>query len=373
MRTILIHSPYTSNSQMFDPNEKDQQDFRGVKSNRDKSLIEGSLTRINDPAIYLRERLFECGYRLKSADNNSITDCEWIFFYDAMSVRPYSGWRGFARKIKSFILGRPLIRNLYDECIRAGMGNRIVLFLWEAPAVSPENMDPKLHKLFPIIFTSHDELVDNIKFFKVCVPQMRQFPNYPKINFDQRKLLVNISMNKFSNHPDELYSARRSAIKYFERVHPDNFDLYGLKWNQLTLIERIFPWIHRSFNSYRGAVRNKWEVMPSYRFSICYENFRDVPGYVTEKIFDSMRSGCVPIYWGANNITDYVDAEAFIDRRRFKSDAELDEYISNMTEQVYSLYQDAIQKYLNGPRFENFLPPAFADTIISTLKLKSLV
>ena len=111
--------------------------------------------------------------------------------------------------------------------------------------------------------------------------------------------------------------------------------------------------------------------MPNYKFSICYENVRDVPGYVTEKIFDSMRSGCVPIYWGANNITDYVDAEAFIDRRKFKTEVELDNFITNMTEYEYSDYQDAIKKYLDSPRFAKFLPPAFADTIINTLKLKS--
>ena len=109
--------------------------------------------------------------------------------------------------------------------------------------------------------------------------------------------------------------------------------------------------------------------MPGYRFSICYENVRDVPGYVTEKIFDSMRGGCVPIYWGANNITDYVDEEAFIDRRKFKTEAELDSFISNMTEYEYSCYQNAMKKYLESSRFAKFLPPAFADTIISTLKL----
>ena len=40
MKTILIHSPYTSNSQMFNPNEKDEQDFSAVKSSKDKSLLE---------------------------------------------------------------------------------------------------------------------------------------------------------------------------------------------------------------------------------------------------------------------------------------------------------------------------------------------
>jgi hypothetical protein len=157
MRNILIHSPFTNESQMFDSNERDKQDYSSFTTKKGASLLEGSLTRVNDPAIFLRDRLLECGYNLKSADDNLLTNCDWVFFYDSISVKPYSGWRGFARKIKSFILGKPLIRNLYDECIQAGMGNRMVLFLWEATAVSPENMNKELHNLFPIIFTSHDE------------------------------------------------------------------------------------------------------------------------------------------------------------------------------------------------------------------------
>ena len=180
MKNILIHDPFASNNQMFDSNERDQNDYGAIKSLKETAHLEGALTRVNDPLIYLRERLLQCGYNLKSADSNSLENCEWVFFYNAISVNPYSGWRGLARKIKAMIKGRPLIRNLYDECIQAGMGNRIALFLWEAPAVSPENMDPELHKLFPVIFTSHDELVDGSKVFKVCVPQMRQFPDFPK-------------------------------------------------------------------------------------------------------------------------------------------------------------------------------------------------
>ena len=53
----------------------------------------------------------------------------------------------------------------------------------------------------------------------------------------------------------------------------------------------------------------------------------------------------------------------------FKTEAELDSFISNMTEYEYSCYQNAMKKYLESSRFAKFLPPAFADTIISTLKL----
>ena len=114
---------------------------------------------------------------------------------------------------------------------------------------------------------------------------------------------------------------------------------------------------------------NKWDVLPQYRFSLCYENIHDEPGWVTEKIFDCMRAGCVPIYWGTPNITDYVDADAFIDRRRFNSDSELEAYLLSITEKEYERFQEAMQDYLASGRFAKFLPPAFADTIIGALQL----
>jgi hypothetical protein len=334
---------------MFDPNERDG---------------------YNDPSIYLRERLLKCGYCLKTTDDNPLDDCEWVLFYDGISVRTYSGWRGLARKIKAMLNGKPLVRDLYDECIHAGLGKRVALFLWEAPARSPKNWDPELHKLFPIIFTWHDAFVDRRKIYKIYWPQTRQFPEVPRIPFIQKKLLVNISMNKFSRHPRELYSARRTSIRYFERARPNSFDLFGVGWDRpRTLMERYAPWTWQAYPSYRGLVKNKWDVLPYYRFSLCYENIRDEPGWITEKIFDAMRSGCVPIYWGAPNITDYVDAEAFIDRRKFESDRELEAYLIGVSEKEYTRYQNAMQDYLGGERFAQFLPPAFADTIIRVLGL----
>lgn len=322
-----------------------------------------------DPHIYLRERLWELGYLLENFDNQPLENYEWVLFFEAENVQSTFKER-FIRYLKAKIKRHLVPLDLYGECVRAGMEQRIALFLWEAPAVSPRNWNPELHKLFPLIFTWHDDYVDGRKFIKIHWPQTRQFPEMPNIPFSQRKLLVNISMNKYSHHSRELYSARRDAIRYFERKYPDNFDLFGFMWDTSpTLLKQCLPWMHRSYPSYRGIVKNKWDVMPYYRFSICYENMRDEPGYVTEKIFDSMRCGCVPIYWGAPNIEDYVDADAFIDRRQFKTNEKLDGYLSNMTQHEYERFQDAIRSYLAGPRFAKFLPTAYADTIINTLKL----
>ena len=324
----------------------------------------------NDPGIFLRERLYDIGYNLKTADNNTLDDCEWVLFSDGISVKPYSGWRGIARSLKTVFQGKLLVRNLYDECVKAGMEHRIALFLWEPPSVSPDNWDPELHKLFPLIFTWHDNYIDGRKFIKIYWPQTRQFPCVPNVSFLDKKLLVNISMNKFSRHPRELYSARRAAIRYFEQNQPENFDLYGVGWNQPTnFLGKFLPFTRQIYPSYRGTVKNKWGVLPQYRFSLCYENIHNEPGWVTEKIFDSMRAGCVPIYWGAPNITDYVDREALVDRRNFGDDAALSDYLINISEIEYNKYQEAIKDYLNSARFARFLPSSYADTIIRTLGL----
>jgi len=225
---------------------------------------------------------------------------------------------------------------------------------------------------FRLFFTWHDAFVDNKKIFKICWPQTRQIPIVPQIPFAKKKLLANISMNKFLRHPRELYSARRVSIRYFERTRPDDFDLFGVGWSQpRTLMERYAPQVFQRYPSYRGTVKNKWDVLPYYRFCLCYENLRDEPGYVTEKIFDALRSQCVPIYWGASNIADYIDAEAFIDRRNFKTNAELADYLLGVTESEYTHFLDAIYSYLSSERFAQFLPTAYADTIINTLGLES--
>lgn len=41
----------------------------------------------------------------------------------------------------------------------------------------------------------------------------------------------------------------------------------------------------------------------SYKFNICPEN-SDGDGYVTEKLFEAINSGCIPIYWGSHNDPD---------------------------------------------------------------------
>ena len=45
---------------------------------------------------------------------------------------------------------------------------------------------------------------------------------------------------------------------------------------------------------------DKLAFLKSYKFNICPEN-SNTPGYVTEKIFDAIEAGCIPMYWSKEN------------------------------------------------------------------------
>lgn len=212
-------------------------------------------------------------------------------------------------------------------------------FLWEPPSVIPLNYDVNCHQFFSYIYTWHDELIKNPKYRKFYYPVMNPMI-HPLIPFEERKLCTLIAGNKNSAHPNELYSARRNTIEFFEKYHPEDFDLYGRGWP--------------AYKTYRGTLSKKIDNLNHYKFCICYENIKEISGYITEKIFDCFRCGCVPVYWGADNITAYIPANCFIDRTQFTSHEQLYDFLKNMDKETFEQYIINIQNYLNGPEAHKY-------------------
>ena len=117
-------------------------------------------------------------------------------------------------------------------------------------------------------------------------------------------------------------------------------------------------------------MQHKWDVLPKYKFNICYENIRDERDYVSQRIFDVLRCGCVPIYLGAPNIEEYVDKNAYLDRSAFASNRELAQYISTISEEEYNRFLEAGRDYLASDQFKLFLSPHFVKTIVDALGLE---
>ena len=85
--------------------------------------------------------------------------------------------------------------------------------------------------------------------------------------------------------------------------------------------------------------QTKIETVGRYRFCLALEN-SIAPDYVTEKIFDALLAGTVPVYLGAPNVGDFVPSNSYIDATSFASPAELAAYLHHLVEtpQAYEAY-----------------------------------
>jgi hypothetical protein len=255
------------------------------------------------------------------------------------------------------------------------------LLMFETEFVKRENGEEFEWSQYRKIFTWKDDLVDGDRFIKI------NFPNpinaYPPDGFVSRnKFFCLISSNRTLEVQDDriLYPERVKAIRWFELNAPHDFDLYGVDWDMPVthsglagkLARRFWRTLSRfvklqPFPSYRGRVAHKRDVLTQTRFAICYENVRDLPGYITEKIFDCFFSGCVPVYWGASNITDHIPANCFIDRRQFKDTGEVYAYLKGMTELEFVGYQHRIVAFLQSDAAYPFSSEFFAETVVNAI------
>lgn len=247
----------------------------------------------------------------------------------------------------------------------------------ESSVVKPENFDTDKHQRFSKIFTWNDALVDGRKYIKLNYGFDLPKEIYKRL--DREHLCCLISANKSSSYAGELYTERKNFALWCESNSPGDFHLYGFGWdelrsknlkilktlNRVALIKRIlFSLFGKRMSVYKGVVENKFETMKKYKFVVAYENVKDELGYITEKIFDVFIAGCVPIYWGASNITNYVPENCFIDRRKFGSNSELYLFLKSMPDRLYMEYLERIEAYLNSDDAKQFRSETFAQTIV---------
>ncbi|RYG41523.1 hypothetical protein EON68_02990, partial [archaeon] len=63
--------------------------------------------------------------------------------------------------------------------------------------------------------------------------------------------------------------------------------------------------------------KTKLDLFASYKFALVFENSVDYD-YVSEKVMDAWSAQCVPVYWGAPNVEDYLPGpRAYIDARAY--------------------------------------------------------
>jgi Glycosyltransferase family 10 (fucosyltransferase) C-term/Fucosyltransferase, N-terminal len=85
--------------------------------------------------------------------------------------------------------------------------------------------------------------------------------------------------------------------------------------------------------------QTKIQTIARYRFCLALENSIS-PDYVTEKIYDPLIAGTVPVYLGAPNVDEFVPANSYINASAFSGPADLASYLRYLIEtpQAYEAY-----------------------------------
>ena len=254
-----------------------------------------------------------------------------------------------------------------------------------------EFRDKEYYKQFNLIFSWDSQSFSWHKGYKkILVPHKLQTDSSFANSFLDRKIFLSlINANKsFKYHTKgDLYIERLKLIQWFNRKHPNLFSLYGVGWNKpypgITLIERQIrnfkSLFYKIFNKqpfpnvYKGEVVDKSVIYGKCKYAICYENSEGLTDYITEKIFDAMVSGCVPVYRGAPNIDDYISPNCYINAAEFKSHDALLSYLMHVTESEFNSYQENILKFLNSDVRNKFSSYYISNFIANEIKSDLIV
>jgi hypothetical protein len=91
-------------------------------------------------------------------------------------------------------------------------------------------------------------------------------------------------------------------------------------------------------------------------------------GYISEKIFDALLGGSVPVYLGEKSITDSVPGSCFIDARQFHRLEHLVKKLQRMSEEEWQQIRFTGKAFLNSKEFLEFTNQKFALKMCDDLK-----
>ncbi|KAF9173772.1 Alpha-(1,3)-fucosyltransferase 11 [Mortierella sp. AD011] len=86
----------------------------------------------------------------------------------------------------------------------------------------------------------------------------------------------------------------------------------------------------------------KQEVLGQYPYTLVVENSNCV-GYVTEKIYDALAAGVIPLYEGASDIADYVPKGSYVPLENFKNTDELVKFMKEADRSEFYKWKEEIK------------------------------
>ncbi len=252
-------------------------------------------------------------------------------------------------------------------------------YVFEPPIVAPSIYKslPELTAMFEEIYVHNThgdgyslDNVDQSKLKKLFWPQPFNHVLHPFWdNIDREKKIVVINGNhKPASKHKELYSKRIEAM--VQLSEKGIVDLYGRGWDRwFSRSSMWLPyWENRKtlMSIYKGSCKSKYEVLSNYDFCLCFENM-NMQGYMTEKLFDCLYAGCIPLYFGAPDIAEYVPKDVYFDVSKVKSWQEVVDFVQNSSPERLQEMRCAGKQFLESEKMKSFYDSLYNITESMTL------
>lgn len=265
------------------------------------------------------------------------------------------------------IIGYPINKDFKLSFDSFKKDSRIYLWALESPIIMEQPVRLVDTGYFYKIFTWRRDLADNEKiFFAPLDTRLEEGIIISKDLSHKHILMMQIATNHYQYEtPETLYYKRRDATLWWIKNHPGEYEFYGNYWPILS--KGLDEKSKQSFMaSYKGYAEDKIKTLSSAFFALAFENtvHRD---YVSEKIYDVMKAGTVPVYLGAPNIAEFVPKECFINYADFKNDEELYAFLTHITPEKYQSYLTCIQAFLNDKKIQSLTPESIADSLLKQI------
>lgn len=256
--------------------------------------------------------------------------------------------------------------------VSAHPGVRLRSFVvFEPPVVAPQLYDalPELTRRFERVYV-HNTHGDGYSLGGVSAAKLRklwwpqQYDDVLEKHWQKGERLpkaVVVNNNKRPRRSEnELYSVRIQAVA--ELAPRNAVDLYGGGWDRFLLRESRLRWRmwkpalrHRRVlrSVWKGAPASKFDVLARYEFCLCLENMR-MDGFTTEKMWDCLYAGTIPIYLGPRDIASMVPPRCYVDASQFGSWGEAWDHARSLSPSQREEMRLAGREFIRGEASRRF-------------------
>ncbi len=185
------------------------------------------------------------------------------------------------------------------------------------------------------------EEIKNDQFINIGYwPFEADIPNYTILDYSFTSINIRSDKNCwcFSFYPQNDMIQERSNLKVCAKnkfcnfiysnpsfgdgsVIRQNFCALLSEYKRIDCPGKVLNNMDRAITPREGNwIDGKMNFISQYKFTIAFENKR-IDGYITEKLFQPLMVGSIPIYWGGN-IENYINKESVIDCSDYDDDFE---------------------------------------------------